>query len=160
MAMSIHSGRLLVTLSVLALCIASRPARAATETASFGVNVTVLASCQVSYGSDRAPSTVSISPVSVTCSHPVSYHVTVGVDQSIRPTLPGVATQETGPAVARFAAVPGFASSFKWGHAGTHLVARADNRSVQALTLGGGSMESRHPPSVANPESIVITVIY
>ena len=160
MALSIHSGRLLVTFALLALGIAIRPTQAKTNTASFGVSVTVDASCQVSYGIDREDGSDDISPLSVRCTHPVCYHVTVGAEQSMGPALPVLETQGVGPAEVRFVPVPTVPKFLRWDRAGAHAMTRNGTGSAQGLSMGGGSVGPHHLPSIANPEAIVITVVY
>lgn len=160
MATPIHSAPSVLVLCLVACCVGSRPALSATASASFGVSMTVEASCQASFGTDRAASPGAISPVSVVCNHPVPYYVSVGMEQSIRRTLPALETQGLGPAGARFGPLPTFASSANWDRAGSNFVAGTDRRSAQALTVHGGTVGSQHPASPANPERIFVTVIY
>jgi hypothetical protein len=147
-------------LSLLACCMASRPAIAATASASFGVSVAVQAFCQVSYGADHPAGVGATSPVSVRCDHPVSYHVTVGAEQSTGPALPVLETQAVGPAEVRFVPVPKVPKFLRWDRASAHAMTRTDARSAQALSMGAGNAGPRHLPSIANPDAIVITVIY
>jgi len=160
MALSIHSGRPLVTLALLALGIALRPAQARTDTASFGVSVTVDASCQVSYGIDRGDSSDNISPLSVRCTHPVPYHVTVGAEQSMSPPLPVLETQRLGPAGGRLVPVPTVPTFLRWDRAGAPAMTRTGTGSAPFFSMEGGSAGPHHLPSIANPEAIVITVVY
>src|ERR1035437_219368 len=88
-----------LALGFLASGLASRPALAATSTASFSVTATVQSSCQVS-----APATASgtytvtranaSTPVSITCTNPTPYNV--GHSTSLTPSVTEITRKTSG----------------------------------------------------------------
>ncbi len=74
---------LIFALCFLASALASKPAHAATLTASFSVSATVVSSCRASapataFGTYSAAGTNATSSVSVTCTNPTPYNVSYG----------------------------------------------------------------------------------
>jgi spore coat protein U-like protein len=72
-------------LGFLALGLASRPALAATQTASFSVTVTVVSSCRASapataFGTYTAAGVNATSPASVACTSPTPYNVSLSAE--------------------------------------------------------------------------------
>src|SRR4051812_27776494 len=84
--MSMHRISAVLALGLLASCFASEQAFAATAAASFGVSAIVQGSCRASLSPDRA-TIAATSAVSVTCSHAVSYHVSVAAERFTAPNL-------------------------------------------------------------------------
>ncbi len=66
----------------LAIGLASRPALAATSTASFSVTATVVSGCQASAGAYTA-ARVAPSSVSVNCTSPTAYNVSLSAGRSV-----------------------------------------------------------------------------
>jgi spore coat protein U-like protein len=122
-------------LGLLGAVLASKPAPAATATASFAVSATVVSSCQASPPSAAAygaASTVTnaASAVAVTCTLPTPYSV-----------------------VAR-AAVASEAS------AATRKTIATGNYSLQSHPLDAHSADEQELPPVTHPETIIVTVSY
>ena len=74
-------------LCLMVSCLASRPASSATASASFGVSVTVLASCTVSASTMELAAQAdrnTTEAVSVTCSHPIPYSISLSAGSANR----------------------------------------------------------------------------
>jgi spore coat protein U-like protein len=124
-------------LALLGAGLASKPAKAATATASFAVSATVVSSCQASppsattYGSFAATLANAASPLAVTCTLPTPYSV-----------------------VARAAV----ASEAR--RAATRKTTGAGNGSSQSHPLGGHTTNEQDLPPVTPPDTITVTVSY
>jgi len=159
MAISIHSASSVLAFGLVA-CIASQPAPAATASASFGVSATVQASCGVSFRPDPAATTGVTSAVSVTCSHAVSYNVSVSPGRSTTPTLVPLETEGPDPAVVRSARLPIWANSPNGHTISKNTAIETENGSAQWLPIDAQTVETRSLASPANAGLIVVTVTY
>ena len=132
---------LTLALGFLALAQVSRPALAATITASFSVTATILSSCQVAapatapgtYTATRANITSS---VSVTCTNPTPYNVSYSAG------LAPSATTTTRKA------------------AGPDTVAGTGSRSSQPDTVSGQSAGAQHVVPDAYTDLVTATITY
>jgi spore coat protein U-like protein len=126
-------------LCFLASDLASRPALAATATASFSVSATISASCQVSapasaYGAYTAVMANAASPASVTCTSPTPYSV------SYRTELAPSVTVTTWKTAASASDTPGHALLPDSAHPG--IWGRTVGAGNEAGT-GSGSSQTR-----------------
>lgn len=150
-------------LGFLASGLASTPVLAATTSASFGVSVMVLASCQVSapaaaFGTNTTAGGNAASTVAVACTNPVPYNIDSGAGLTS-----GTARKITGPASALpgGALLPDSTHTVNWSRkAGMEAVARSGNGSSQLHGLYGQSAEGRQLAPGANADSVTVTVTY
>ena len=154
-------------LGFLASALASRPALAATATASFSVTATVVSNCQIS-----VPATASVSYTtmranaaslaSVNCTSPTPYNVSLstelapGVTVTTRTTA-GSASDSPGSALLQDSAHTG-----NWGRkigAGTvHGTARGSSHPYASYGQTAGGTQS--VASGAFADSVTVTIIY
>lgn len=149
-----------IALGLLASGLASRPALAATSTASFGVTATVQSSCQatapVSAFGNYA--TAGASPVSVSCTHPTPYNVSLSADLTA-----SAAMKMTGPAKALL----GYGLLLNSAHtnergrtAGMDTLAGSGNGSSRAQASYSQTAQARYVSSGAFADAITVTVTY
>jgi spore coat protein U-like protein len=100
---------LLFALGFLASALASRPALAATQTASFSVTVTVASSCQISAsatasGTYTATRANAATPVSVTCTNSTPYNVSHST--GLTPSITEISRKAAGPEIGNGSSQP------------------------------------------------------
>ena len=128
-------------LCFLASDLASRPALAATATASFSVSATISASCQVSapasaYGAYTAVMANAASPASVTCTSPTPYSVSYRTE--LAPSVT-VTTRKT---------------------AGAGTLPRTGNGPSQQRNSNGRTAWSQYVAPGAFADSVTVTITY
>ncbi len=163
--------RLNPTLSVfvvgfLASGLALRPALAATASASFTVSATVVAGCQATpaaqgFKSYAAATASATSTISVTCTQPTPYVVSLGTEDV--PDYNAAVAKAIGPGSAlRGTAQPSLPQ---------HAVNRGQTSGAGTATgTGSGSSELRtvtektaaaeNPAPGANPDSVMVSITY
>lgn len=157
---------LIFALCFLASALASRPALAATATASFSVTATVLASCQVSapasaYGANTAARVNAASPASVTCTSPTPYNVSLSAELAPSVTVTtrktaGSATDSPGSAL-----LPNSAHTASLGRvAGTGSVAGTARGSSLPYAGNGRTAWPQNIAPGAFADSVTVTITY
>jgi spore coat protein U-like protein len=130
------------------LCSVSKPAFAATSTASFGVSATVQAACQAStpviaFGNYA---TAGGAPVSVTCTNPTPYKVSLSADLT---APPATKTTEAGKVLLDYALLPASSSGQK-----------PTAGSAPAYTASGQTARAWHVSSGAFADVVTVTITY
>jgi len=136
----------------------SRPAVAATSTASFGVSATVQSACQASSPATAFGSyaTAGRSPVSVTCTNPTPYSVSLSADLSTP-----AASQLTGTAKAfqDHALLPATANG-QWIRAGMATTSGSSSGSPRAYSVFSRTAHVWHVSSGAFADVVTVTITY
>lgn len=162
--MSMKSTFSLLALGFSALSPASRPALAATASASIAVTVTVQSSCRVS-AADLTPATYTIaaanptSSVSVTCDRPTAYNV--GLGAGVAPDASTMTRMTTGPGSAWLgeAMLPDPAHTINRGYvAGMDTVAGMS--SAQLRSVYGRIAEPEPPTTGTDADTVFVTITY
>jgi spore coat protein U-like protein len=157
---------LIFALCFLASTLASRPALAATATASFSVTATVVSSCQAStpataFGANTAARVNAASPASVTCTSPTPYNVSLSAE--LAPSVTVTTRRTAGPASDSpgSALLPDSAHTGNWGRtASAGTVAGTARGPSQPRDGYGRTAWSQYVAPGAFADSVTVTVTY
>ena len=153
-------ARLAIALSFLASSLSSIPTLAATSSASFAVSVTVQSACQasapaVAFGNRPIAGS---SPVSVSCTLPTAY------DVSLSATLSGGATEQAASPIKTmqiYKLLADAAHTYKRDRiAGTETLARAGTESSNSATLYRQTALTQGVAYGAFADAVTVTVTY
>lgn len=150
----------------LALGMVSRPAHAATLTATLSVSATVVSSCQISapataFGTYTARRASAASPASVACTSPTPYNVSLSSGQAHSATettqiSAGPTADLLGPAL-----LPASTHAVNWERmAGAYAVAAPGSGSLQPHAVSGPSTGAQQVAPGAYADSVTITITY
>jgi spore coat protein U-like protein len=155
-----------VALGFLALGLSTKPAIAATVTATFGVTATVQATCLVSattlaFGTYTGAVATSTSTVSVTCTNTTPYNIGLSAGLATGATV--TTRQMTGPASALlgYALFSDSSRTINWGQTiGTDTVTGSGNGAAQAITVYGQATAGQFVAPGSYTDTITATVTY
>ena len=150
-------------LGLLVLGLPSRPALPATPTASFGVSATVQATCLVSasagtLGTYAGAMLNPAATVSVNCTNPTPYNISLDVSAANSAAAPTRTTTETDSTLPRHTLVSNFHEVINRGRmVDADTVAGVGNSSVQVVAVDGKISAREH---LGAPDTITVTIIY
>ena len=153
-------------LGFLALGLGSKPVFAATRSASFAVTVTVLSSCQAStpataFGIYSAAGGNAASPVSVTCTSPTPYNVSLSAELASSTTTTTRKTAGSALDSLRSALLPNSAHTVNWGRmTGMGTVAGTGSGPSQPRAGYGRTAWPQNVAPGAYADSVTVTVTY
>lgn len=164
--MTLKSVISVLALGVVAAGSVSRSASAATVSTSFGVSVTVQATCAVSassmrFGTYMGTAVNATSAVSVNCTNSTPYNV--GLSAGLAPGATVSARKMAGPGSSLLEY--GLSSSnegvVNWGHTvGVDTVAGVGNGAAQVLTVHGQIPAGQYVAAGPYNDTVTVTVMY
>lgn len=164
--MSMKVATCLFALGILASGPTSTPAKAATLTTSFGVSVTVQASCLVTassmtFGTYSGAAVNATSTVSVTCTNSTPYNVGLSAGMATGSIVDTRKMTGPGSATLGYALASNSQGTVNWGQTvGTDTVAGTGNGSTQALTVRGQIPAGQYVAPGSYSDSVTVTVTY
>lgn len=153
-------------LGFLAFGLASRPAVAATASASFGVSATVQATCLVSASAVTSgiyPGAVlnATSSVSVTCTHPTPYNAGFSAGLASGAAVVTQKMSGSGSGLLGNPLASNSQGTVNWGQTvGADTAAGTGNDSPQTLSLQGQVSAGQQVASSAYADTITVAVTY
>jgi spore coat protein U-like protein len=144
----------------------SRPASAATPTASFGVSAIVQATCLVSASAvtlgTYAPAIANATPtVSINCTNPTPYNISLSPEPADSAALAARTMVETGSTLLSYVVTSNSQKVVNQGPmVDTHTVAGAGVRSAQVLAVQGKISAGEQVPANVYADTITVTIIY